>query len=240
MLRILLALVTLTNSVWGSCRTTRNEFERSILYDINRLRRFHENTPDLCFGESDETHTYTVRSHLAWMILPGNYRDAMNRSPNREVGELLYWQCFMWGNPALLYKRAVELWYDDGERYDYEEGRYSRIGLLEDTFAQLVGSRTKEVNCGNIDNGSSGHYLFCQVWPETLDYEETIHPLKDPDTVRPFFVLEYVASNATLQELIRQHDAGVQQSTEDTTYHWKVGQNSFSSILHKVTIRRKN
>jgi len=242
---LLFILITLTVRVSSYCRPTFNEFERDMLNEINNFRRLHKDTPDLCYGESD---IFTVEAHLRWYEKyvrkarkTGNGQWHAYENFSKVVDNMIYSTCRTWGDHKISFKEGLQRWYDTIGTYSW------KLGILygQPEFKYLVNSKAKELNCGFYYHGwPSGIVVHCQIWPKVVDrgyskgrspdqnfLKQCINPLKNPEVVRPFLVIDYVESNATIHNLLRKWEIGYKVKKNNDKFRW---QDFFNKIIPKA------
>jgi len=190
----------------------------------------HKDTPDLCYGESD---IYNVESYLRWY--EKYVRDAVSRksswSPSKNANKLVDnlngGKCNFWGDQNISFKQAIEAWYDTGNEYSWKRGH----SWVKPDFIYLVNSKATEINCGFYYHGKPlGNHVYCQIWPKSVHgginsptqyYKSSVQPLKNPDVDRPLLIVNYLKTNETFHNLIRNWEKGYRIRINDDTFRWE-------------------
>lgn len=161
--------------VRGICKTDLTAAEQAFVDMHNELRRLHEDIPDLCFGESDHTHSFNSlewANDLILSVVAATEHFNINHSGNAFTGENIYYQSTVnLTRPIDADLAAVLRWYVGEVKYwDFRTSALKRGLKLSDTiqtghFTQIVWKNTKEVNCGSSAVAGRGTMVVCQYFP---------------------------------------------------------------------------
>ena len=151
----------------ASCQENLSIVEKAILEYHNELRRLHQNTPDLCYGKSDSTHTFYAQEWSEYCF-PRGPRNA-HHSSNLEktnLGENIGWIRDTGVCPAEDYLRSIKTWYEEIFEYNFKNSGEQNTGR----GTQMIWKDTKEVRCGRAAatarTGGIGVFIVCQYWPK--------------------------------------------------------------------------
>lgn len=158
--------------------------ETAILEVHNELRHLHNNTGDLCYGLSDDTHVYTSRT---WSIV-ALHEAGKKDSENPEVGESVFYSShtadYSLDYILTTYLAVIQEWYNEIEFWDFD--KKERIGQkMVGHFTQIVWNETREVHCGYERDPTKGIFITCQYYPKGNipgKSTEEVMPLKKPAT----------------------------------------------------------
>ena len=155
---ILSSLILSSNAVCKDSSTLTSD-EKNILELHNKYRQKHNNTADLCYGESGDDVTFTASSMYI--------SDTTSHSTGKTFGENKgnTGRYSGWFSNSEASKNIIESWYEDGN------------GTSE--YKQVIWRNTTQVNCGygtrKFDIIKPGElfsttslyttYLFCQYYP---------------------------------------------------------------------------
>ena len=151
----------------ATCQENLSIVEKAILEYHNELRGLHRNTPDLCYGKSDSTHTFYAQEWSEYCF-PRGPRNA-HHSSNLEktnLGENIGWIRDTGVCPTEDYLRSIKTWYDEVFEYNFKNSGEQYTGR----GTQLIWKDTKEVRCGRAAatarTGGIGVFIVCQYWPK--------------------------------------------------------------------------
>lgn len=167
-------------AVEGACKKTPTSVEQAILDAHNKYRRLHGDTPDLCYGETDSTVTYTSQKWSESQVS----NKKMAHSAGGAYGENLYWTSAGSQTQSVAYETSVKLWYDEINDWDFSKstGELAKTGH----FTQVVWRDSQEVRCGFAQSSAAGTYVTCQYYkPGNYkgEYAKNILPLGSGDGV---------------------------------------------------------
>ena len=151
----------------ATCQENLSIVEKAILEYHNKLRRLHRNTPDLCYGKSDSTHTFYAQEWSEYCF-PRGPRNA-HHSRNLEktnLGENIGWIRDIGVCPAEDYLRSIKNWYEEIFEYNFKNSGEQYTGRA----TQMIWKDTKELRCGRAAatarTGGIGVFIVCQYWPK--------------------------------------------------------------------------
>ena len=163
-INLLLSLLPLLATVEGACKSgALTQFELAILDKHNSLRALHEDTPDLCYGESGDDVTFTAES---WAEAMANAK-TMQHSTGGSYGENLAYAGTTGTVPGQeeAYTKSTQAWYDEIKDWDF--GKSASKGGVTGHFTQVVWKASKQLNCGyaTFQNRYNSYYVVCQYYP---------------------------------------------------------------------------
>ena len=199
------SFLTLFDFIAAVCQENLSITEQAILDYHNHLRRLHLDTPDICYGMSDTTHSFYPQE---WSenLLPRGPKNAGHSNEKGLVGENIAW------NPKVVhpvedYLIGIKKWYDEIFQYQFgDNGKRNKkrnIGHV----TQLLWKDTKELRCGRAaGKGEEGVFIVCHYWPKgnigSLLATE-FKPFKDKNQIRiPNFsgeIMEKIVKSARLE-----------------------------------------
>lgn len=148
---VLCSLIILTD---GACKKTEQltAEEKTVLEEHNKLRKKHEQTEDLCYGESGSDVTFTAASQAA----NRNALYSTGKTFGENIGSVGYSSGYKGKSEA--YTEQVADWYSKGSDSDQHK--------------QVIWKNTKQVNCGyGTYTGTAGtnkiffYKVVCQYFP---------------------------------------------------------------------------
>jgi len=148
-------LLIAVSAVHGACKANPTAIELIVLNAHNKYRKLHENTPMLCYGQSDDTVTYTAQDWAETQVKARKMKHSGGM-----YGENLYWTSRANHKNLDAYELAVKLWYDENRDWDFKksQGPIMKTGH----FTQVVWRDTQEVSCGFAQSKLSGTFVTCQ------------------------------------------------------------------------------
>ena len=162
LISLLLALFDFTAA---KCQENLTIAEQAIMDYHNRLRQLHKDTPDLCYGMSDSTHTYFAQRWSEY-LLPRGPKNAGHSNEDTNLGENIAWNSDVGLFPSEDYLRGIKKWYDEIFHYLANRKRKNRkknIGHV----TQMVWKDTTELRCGRAaGTGEQGVFIVCHYFPK--------------------------------------------------------------------------
>uniref|UniRef100_A0A0K8R8C0 Putative antigen 5 protein n=1 Tax=Ixodes ricinus TaxID=34613 RepID=A0A0K8R8C0_IXORI len=155
----------------SSQNNPNHRFHRLCLKAHNEYRRKHH-APALKTNSTLYIMARGWAHHLAKLDDP----EKVTHQPGSGFGENIYWMTHS-GSPYDKYaKKAVDAWYEENVKYDYEHGGYSAATAH---FTQLVWIATTQVGCGYNVSKSNTIYVVCDYSPQgniDKEYQKNVRP----------------------------------------------------------------
>ena len=181
---LIASLLTWLDFIAGECQEQLSVTEQAILDYHNQLRRLHLETPSLCYGMSDSTHTFFPQEWSEFLLPRGPKNAGHSDSTKKQIGENIAWNRKV-VDPVADSLSGIKKWYDEILEYDFQGGAESDYnkGKAIGHATQMLWKDTKELRCGRAaGEGKDGVFIVCQYWPKgnigkLLNHE--IKPVRD-------------------------------------------------------------
>ncbi|KAL5246999.1 hypothetical protein ACHWQZ_G019010 [Mnemiopsis leidyi] len=237
-LLLIAAVASFVHFTAAKCQKNLSTAERSILDFHNKLRQLHQNTPDLCYGESDSTHIFFPQEWSEFLFERGadNIHHSTSVTANN-IGENIAWNPNLRSNQSVDYLRSIKRWYDNIFRYDFERGdkgiKNERIGHA----TQIIWKDTKEIRCGRTaaSTGLEGVFIVCQYWPRGNNEKllaTDVNPFKDTNVMNDPKIkdISETVMNGILEKVLAEKKPDL---TEDNEKHKKYGSKKLPAEIEK-------
>jgi len=155
----------------AACKSSLTAFEQAALDAHNTVRRLHEDTRDLCYGETGSDISFFAQ---AW---------AEEIASDKQMSHSTSSQYYDSSNPygenlayagttgtvraeVAAYEYSTQAWYD--EISDWSFSSNSGTGGVTGHFTQVIWKNTEQVNCGYAtyyDSPYNSYMVVCQYYP---------------------------------------------------------------------------
>uniref|UniRef100_A0A0K8RGB2 Putative antigen 5 protein n=1 Tax=Ixodes ricinus TaxID=34613 RepID=A0A0K8RGB2_IXORI len=150
---------------------TNHDFHQLCRKAHNHYRAKHHALP----LKSNTTLYLLARGWAKKLAIQDDPKNVTHR-PGKGLGENIYWMTLSQAPYEKYAQLAVDKWYEENVKYDYERGGYSAATAH---FTQLVWRATTQVGCGYSVSRNNTIYVVCNYYPQGNiqgQYQENVQP----------------------------------------------------------------